>query len=285
MTTRRWNGIGGVRTPRALWSELDRRSPVLARTAAFHVLMLLVTIVLFAVDSREVMGLNAWIKPMKFMASIAIYLATLAWLIGYLERPRWAVRTIAWGVSACMVVETTLILLQAARGVRSHFNDASPFDSAVFAVMGVGVIVDTLLMLLFLVLFLCGRHGLAGPYLWGIRLGILVFLVGAIVGGWMSAHGGHTVGAPDGGAGLPFVNWSVRAGDLRIAHALGLHGLQLLPFVGFLISWRGDCKAGSGVRSTLVVVFGVLYGLATLALFLLAMQGVPITGVAPTIAT
>ena len=55
--------------------------------------MLLIAAVLFACDSREVMGINVWIKPMKFMASITIYLLTVAWLIAYLERPAWVVRT------------------------------------------------------------------------------------------------------------------------------------------------------------------------------------------------
>ena len=151
--------------PTELWTELTHRSPVLARTAAFHFMMLLVAVVLCLLDAREVMGINVWVKPMKFMASITIYLATVAWLIGYLERPRWTVRTIAWGVSACMVVETTLIFLQAGRGVRSHFNDASPFDTAIFGIMGIGVVIDSLLMFLMLVLFFCRHERLPAPRL------------------------------------------------------------------------------------------------------------------------
>ncbi|MDG2029514.1 MAG: hypothetical protein P8J45_00775 [Phycisphaerales bacterium] len=239
-------------------------------------MMLLIAVGLFAFDSREVMGINVWIKPMKFMASITIYLVTITWLIGYIERPRWSVRTMAWGISACMVVETTMIFLQAGRGVRSHFNDASAFDATVFAIMGIGVIVDALLMLLMLVLFFRRQKKLPDTYLWGIRFGILMFLAGGIAGGWMSSRGGHTVGSADGGQGLPLLNWSVTAGDLRIAHGLGLHGLQVMPILGYLLSRRWKSRLGPGASTTLLVTFGVLYGAMMLGMFLQAMAGVSI---------
>jgi hypothetical protein len=56
--------------------------------------------------------------------------------------------------------------------------------------------------------------------------------------GRLPIAGAHTVGAPDGGRGLPITGWSADHGDLRIAHFLGMHGLQLLPLLAWSIGRR-----------------------------------------------
>jgi hypothetical protein len=86
---------------------------------------------------------------------------------------------------------------------------------------------------------------------WGLRLGLLLSVVGAASGGFMlrqtseqkqnpalKQFGSHTVGAPDGGPGLPIANWSKNHGDLRVAHFLGLHGLQIIPIFGWWLLGR-----------------------------------------------
>ena len=271
-----WRQLKLPPTPATLWTELERRSPALAFTGAFHLMMLFVATGLFFLDSREVLGINAWIKPMKFMASITIYLWTVAWLLAYIERPRWPVKTIAWGISACMIIETACLFIQTSRGVRSHFNHTTSFDSTIFAVMGIGILIATLLMIWMLILFFRNHATLPRTYLLGIRLGIVVFLVGSVIGGGISANGGHTIGGVDGGPGLPFVNWSLHAGDLRIAHAVGLHGLQIMPLLGYLLSRRMDREGASAAPAVILIAFTVLYSLLMLGTLLQAMAGIPV---------
>ena len=75
---------------------------------------------------------------------------------------------------------------------------------------------------------------------------------------------GHTVGFPEGGPGLPWIGWSTVAGDLRIAHFVGIHALQILPAVEWLVMTLLPRLAEARQRA-LVWIFGLAY-LGTIAL-------------------
>ena len=255
--------------------EVYRRSPALALTGW---LMLAATIVMLCIapfDARTITGINPWIKPLKFTVSIAIFVWTLAWFLAYLSHKPWAVRLIGWGVSFVFVVEMFCIILQAARGTTSHFNIKTPFDASVFGVMGLMIALNTALVLLTLILFFGSMQELPPAYLWGIRLGLLLFLLASVEGMTMIAQLGHTVGQPDGGPGLPIVNWSTRAGDLRIAHFLGFHALQLLPLIGYGLSRRRAPLPPRRQIAYLLIV-ALLYTAVGVLLFQQAMSGRPL---------
>ena len=174
-----------------------------------------------------------------------------------------------------MIIEIIAIATQAARGTTSHWNAATTLDSVFWTAMSLGIMINTMLEALLLVLFFVRTVDIQRLYLWGIRLGLFVFLVlGSAPGFLMVFGGGHTVGAPDGGPGLPLVNWSTQAGDLRIAHLMGLHGFQILPLVGFWLSGRN--KLTVPLRYSMLGGFSVAYFATALALLFMAMQGRPL---------
>ena len=208
--------------------------------------------VLAVVDDRVLLGAPLWLKPLKFAISFVAYAGTLAWLLGQL-RGRALQRT-GWVIVAASVVEMAIIVGQAGRGVRSHFNDDTPFDAALFSVMGATIVVLWFATLAVALRFLRGGGTRSEPVAGSdviaqsddlvpptdgrdraigtaVRLGLIVTLVGLLEGFVMVAVSGHSVGLPDGGPGLPLVGWSTTGGDLRIAHFVGMHALQGLPLL------------------------------------------------------
>ena len=112
-------------------------------------------------------------------------------------------------------------------------------------------------------------------YIWGIRLGVAIFLLASFQGALIVANNAHTVGAPDGGPGLPFVNWSTRSGDLRIAHFFGMHAMQALPLLGFLLDRLTRVAARTfrlAIARNVVIAVGILWLAVTGGLLLIASR-------------
>lgn len=255
-------------------SRIHDAEPVLSAVGWLHVVALLVCIVSAPFDPRTVLGLNPWIKPMKFAISITLYVWTLAWFLRYLSPPRWALQLVRWGVSLAMLVLMGCIWLQSARGAASHFNIATGFDMAVFAVIGIVAVCNTALIAVVFAASFWEHADIQPAYLWGIRFGLIVFFLAGYQGMFIILNQGHTVGAADDGAGLPFLNWSTEAGDLRIPHLLGIHGLQILPLIGHTISrWK---KLPAALQVAAVTAVSIAYAAATYFLYRQAMSGTPL---------
>jgi hypothetical protein len=207
----------------------------------------LVSAVGLVVDDRVLVGAPIWAKPFKFTVSLAAYGLTLAWMLTHLTRGH---RTGWWaGNVVTSLVEMTVITVQVVRGKRSHFNAATPLDTALFSVMGITIIVLWAATLAIGILLL--RASIADrAAAWAIRGGVLIALVGAGLGFLMTLPsaeqqaagtldtaeviGAHSVGVPDGGPAMPLTGWSTTGGDLRAPHFVGMHALQLIPL--FLIA-------------------------------------------------
>jgi hypothetical protein len=91
----------------------------------------------------------------------------------------------------------------------------------------------------------------------------------------MPIVGAHTVGGPDGGPGLPGVGWSVQHGDLRAPHFLGLHALQVLPILVWLLTRR---RVDEARRARIALAAGGSYATLFLILVWQALRGQALIG-------
>ncbi len=246
--------------------ELQNRNELLFWFGWINVIGALACLLLIQTTTTEVLGINAFVKPLKFFLSTVAVTWSMAWYMSYLNQPI-PVKIYSWVLILMLSFEVFYITLRAAQGQLSHFNISSAFNGTMFSLMGLAISIFTLWTAYIGYLFFVNDFpDLTLSYVWGIRLGILFFVVFAFEGGMMGAKLSHTIGAPDGGVGLPLTNWSVRAGDLRIAHFIGMHALQLLPLLSYFF-----------VRNVKVVmVISFVYFVITSLVFIQALLGKPL---------
>ncbi|MFF0246852.1 hypothetical protein ACWDUI_22695 [Streptosporangium sandarakinum] len=238
-------------------------------------------------DDRTLDGTPVWAKPLKFALSLGIYGVTWSWLISLIPL---AARTARWSrwlgtvLAAAALAEMAVIVIQAARGRRSHFNVSTPLDSTLYSAMGTTIIV--LMVANVLAAVLVARERRAEPAdAWAVRIGLAVSAAGMALGYLMvrpsaaqlaapvvTAVGAHGVGVADGGPGLPLLGWSTIGGDLRVPHFVGMHALQALPLLALAVRRVADRTA----RLRLIAAGGLGYAGLTALVTWQALRGQPL---------
>ena len=254
--------------------QLVSRDRLLTLTAAAMVAGLIVVMAVAPWDTRTITGINPWIKPAKFLASVAIFLATMAWFMPEVDAPPRTRQRLARIFAGTMIIEIVCIAVQAARGTTSHFNYATRLDAALFQVMGIAITINTVAAAVLLWHVRRDDPAERAGYVHGVRLGLGVFVLDSLQGFLMVANLGHSVPGPDGGPGLPLVNWAVDRGDLRVAHFFALHALQALPVLGFLLDRSGVLAPAR--RRFVVSVAALVWAAAVGAMLVLALRGQPL---------
>ena len=216
--------------------ELRHRNKLLYYFGIYNFVAVLVCLILTQIDKRTILGIDAWIKPTKFFLSVGILSWTMGWYLDYLNKKN-AIRKYSIFLVFSLFVENSIISIQSARGIQSHFNVSTLLNTVLFDVMG-GLIVIFILYTTYIcyLFFRQKQFNIPLVYVWGIRIGLIFFIIFSFEGGIMVGNLGHTVGGADGGPGIPLLNWSTLYGDLRIAHFLGMHSLQIIPFCACYIT-------------------------------------------------
>lgn len=232
-------------------------SPILFTIVIAHLIVAIACMIGLLIDDRTLLGVNVWIKPLKFMISDAIYLFTAGYLITlypFSKRKKNIINNIN---SFCLLIEGSIIVTQAARGVQSHYNMSTLLDGILYGMMGILIGINVIIMVLFLIETVRLKINTTKAIKFGIFLGWIIIIVGSWVGSQMIAQLSHNIGVVDGGAGLPLLNWSTVAGDLRVAHFFGLHGIQIIPLFAFFLSRKWNTSKRHKIIA--VGIFGLCY--------------------------
>ena len=157
-------------------------------------------------------GPVSWRKPITFGFSTGVLCLSIAWILGLLPHTRrllWQARAFA----VLLAAEIALIDMQQWRGVASHFNNSTPFDGAVFSLMGALILAASVIIAFWTVATFRQPLATTPAYAFAVRAGMVMLNVGNLVGLVMAA---------------------TQATQLKPIHGVALHVIQAMPVLVWL---------------------------------------------------
>jgi len=259
----------------------------------FSLICLLISISGLIIDDRILQYVPIWLKPFKFSISSLIFISSILYFLKYISNKKYLLITNKV-VSYGLMIELFIIFLQVFRGRMSHFNNQTLEDMILFQIMAITIV--------------CVWLGF-GVYAWklfktseymddiifkGIQVGVIItFLtmpfaftmpqpsktqlqeiiknksqVGLIIGS-------HTVNEKDPTQTIPLTGWAKTGGDLRIAHFLGLHALQIIPILSILLN---GMSLSIPNKKNILRAIGLFYFLFVVMVLIQALKGIPLFG-------
>jgi hypothetical protein len=171
-------------------------------------------------------------KPMTFGLSFGLTLITIVWVSSFVKLRDRTRNLLLGAFTLACALETTLVSLQAWRGVPSHFNVETRFDARIAGSLAAGGAVLVIVILALAIASFRARSDVAPSMHVAIRIAFVALLAAQIIGTLMIAKGMRLVFAGDPQAAY------AAGGTLKPAHAVAMHGMQLLPVLAWLLSYR-----------------------------------------------
>ncbi|HEY4665957.1 MAG TPA: hypothetical protein VIH26_01515 [Anaerolineales bacterium] len=211
---------------------LYRVGGLLVLSAGFHFLVMIAT-------RGLVEGSTSWRKPVLFGEAFGLTAITIGWVMTYLPKRRAIGWALAGGLAVSTSYEVVWVSVQQWRGVPSHFNYSTGFDTAAFNTAGTMIFLAALAALIVTGWSLFSLSGPASLRL-AIRSGLLLLLAGQAFGFAIIENGNSKVFDPQTGEYLPEAVEQAAtfgdAGSMKVPHALSVHAIQILPALAGLLS-------------------------------------------------
>lgn len=202
----------------------------------------LVHLAIWGVTGGPWEGPVTWRKPILFGVSGGLTSLSMGW--AWSRLPRWrADWLLARSATLALVVEVGLIDMQCWRGVASHFNRSTQFDSLLYDAMGLLILWVTAIIVLITVRFFRQPVAMPADMLLAARAGLIFLVISCLLGIWVSVNGDLRMQQ-----GLEPEQFG-RAGVPKFPHGAVIHALQWLP----LLTW-GAARAGFTLATRLRLV-------------------------------
>lgn len=203
-------------------------------------------------------------KPTTFGLSFGLTLINVTLIASFVPL-RNRSRSVLLGVStAACVLETFLVSLQAWRGVPSHFNVATKFDTAIAQTLALGGFTLVAIVIVLTVAVFRHRRALPPPLSLAVRAGFVALVGAQVAGGVMIATGMRLVFQGDPQRAYATGGW------LKPVHGVLMHGILVLPLLAFLMA-RCDWDERSQMRGVHTAI--AVYALAVIVTLMTAVNG------------
>jgi hypothetical protein len=259
----------------------------------FSFVCLFLSVVGLFFDERILQYVPIWLKPFKFSISSIIFVGSILIFLKYIPDSK-ILRISSKIISYGLMIELIIIFFQAYRGRMSHFNNQTWEDMILFQIMAVVIVLVWIGFGMFTYKLMKLNLKSNDLLLTGIQLGaVITFLsmpfafampspnkeqielikknksqVGLIIGS-------HTIQEKDPSKVYPITGWAKTGGDLRIAHFMGLHALQILPLLAMFFRMLPLAFFKS---KRILLVIGIFYFSIVVFTLIQALMGIPLLG-------
>jgi hypothetical protein len=186
-----------------------------------------------AVTVLGIAGVVVVFEAMTFGLSFGVTLFTVTWVASFLQLTNRVRAILLAAFTAACALETTLVSLQAWRGVPSHFNVETTFDAWVARMLAAGGFVLVLVIVVLTFAAFLTNRSVPVSLRTAMQIGFVLLVASAVVGAFMIARGVMLVFAGD-----PQAAYST-GGALKPSHAVMMHAILVLPALAWLsfVKW------------------------------------------------
>lgn len=240
------------------WREREPYQTVTYVVGALLVVSGVIHLGVFLIDGGPWQGPVSWRKPITFGVSFGLTTITLGWMAGMLGLPRRVARPLLIALAVATTLEVLWVTSQRYRGVPSHFNFDTTYDTVVFLLGGASILV-VFGVVVTLAAFAFRRSSAQPAMTLALQVGLVVLVVAQIVGGFMISRGIASTADDTAEVASTTVD---PEGSTKVPHAAAMHGIQTLPGLAWLLTFsthprrrrRGLVATASAGYAGLVVV-------------------------------